>query len=604
MVTKEETAEILWVSRATLHNREKAWLIKNKWWLFSKFEVLELKSKIERWEVDRLNSRANKTKSKSNFIPKEYLQSKKDSHDVQKIVLYCLGKGISIANVVINLAINLWKNNWVSNQKFYKLEIESFKKEYQFTDDFFLQNCRLPNQEDILWLIYQSIKSEWDKANAGSYYTPLSVVERQYDSHGKDWIILDPCVWTWQYLLKFWEWVSDPSQLWWFDIDDIAVRITRLNLITKFKDKDFSPNVFCKNFITDDLWLVKVDVIATNPPRWAFFSDEEKWVFQFHQPNIKSFESFSYFINKGISLLAKDWILSYILPESVTNIKIHADIRKIILDDTDINYIEYMWKKFTKVMSNVIRIDLKKWYTKNIEVNNLWNKYSITENRFYSNKDYMFDIFMSDYDKSIIDKIYTYKNSKLDWDNAIWALWIVTWNNKKYVSLEKTEDNEDLILWKNISRYEISDIIKFIKFTPNEFQQTAKEEIYRAEEKLIYRFISRQLEFYYDDKQKLPLNSANILIPKIDWLPIKYIAWLLNSKLFQFIYEKKFNALKVLKWNLQELPIFLMWNKEINIIVELVDKRISWEKVWVEIDKYIMTAIWLNDEEILYILNE
>jgi hypothetical protein len=57
---------------------------------------------------------------------------------------------------------------------------------------------------------------------------------------------------------------------------------------------------------------------------------------------------------------------------------------------------------------------------------------------------------------------------------------------------------------------------------------------------LIYRFISKYLVFAYDDKQKLTLNSANIVIPKTDDYPIKVIAALFNSSLYQFIFQKKF----------------------------------------------------------------
>jgi hypothetical protein len=85
-------------------------------------------------------------------------------------------------------------------------------------------------------------------------------------------------------------------------------------------------------------------------------------------------------------------------------------------------------------------------------------------------------------------------------------------------------------------------------------QQVAKEEIYRAPEKLVYRFVSKRLTFAYDASQRLFLNSANILIPKIPGASAKTVAAFLNSELFQFFYSQTFASGKVLKSELSELP--------------------------------------------------
>ena len=96
----------------------------------------------------------------------------------------------------------------------------------------------------------------------------------------------------------------------------------------------------------------------------------------------------------------------------------------------------------------------------------------------------------------------------------------------------------------------ISDSENYINYTRENFQQVAPENIYRAKEKLVYKFISKKLIFAYDNKQRLFLNSANILIPKLENYTIKDVMTFLNSTLFQYIYTKKFNELKVLKGNL------------------------------------------------------
>ena len=100
----------------------------------------------------------------------------------------------------------------------------------------------------------------------------------------------------------------------------------------------------------------------------------------------------------------------------------------------------------------------------------------------------------------------------------------------------------------------MQDESSYILFDPDNFQQCAKEEYFRAPEKLIYRFIAKYPIVAYDDKQCLCLNSANILIPDLDSISIKSVAALLNSTLYHYYYSLKFSDIKVLKGNLQELP--------------------------------------------------
>jgi len=143
----------------------------------------------------------------------------------------------------------------------------------------------------------------------------------------------------------------------------------------------------------------------------------------------------------------------------------------------------------------------------------------------------------------------------------------------------------------------------FLKFVPASFQQVAPESKYRAKEKLIYKFISSKLVFAYDDKQSLTLNSANILIPKIENYSLKVILCLLNSSLFQFVFSKKFNTHKVLKGDLENLP-FPVFTPDIQSDLEcLVDQAINGANVSTVIDLKIFQAIGLTKDQVDLILN-
>lgn len=93
---------------------------------------------------------------------------------------------------------------------------------------------------------------------------------------------------------------------------------------------------------------------------------------------------------------------------------------------------------------------------------------------------------------------------------------------------------------------------------PESFQQVAPIEMYRAKEKLLYRFISEVPVFAYDNQQTLSLNSCNILIPCLEGLGIKYILAILNSNVAAYFISKKFSSVKLLRSHIEQIPIPLV----------------------------------------------
>ncbi|MBR2364363.1 MAG: N-6 DNA methylase, partial [Lentisphaeria bacterium] len=95
---------------------------------------------------------------------------------------------------------------------------------------------------------------------------------------------------------------------------------------------------------------------------------------------------------------------------------------------------------------------------------------------------------------------------------------------------------------------------------------------YRTEEKLVYKFISPRPVFAYDNTGSLFLNSANILIPRIPEISIKSLLAILNSKVLAFYYSVNFGDLKILKNNLQTLPLPALTAEKDRWMSSIVDK--------------------------------
>ena len=80
--------------------------------------------------------------------------------------------------------------------------------------------------------------------------------------------------------------------------------------------------------------------------------------------------------------------------------------------------------------------------------------------------------------------------------------------------------------------------------------------LYQAKEKIIYKFISSRLQFYHDKEQRLILNSANLLIPHANFpISMMNICLLFNSNFMNWLFNKIFNTHKVLRGDIECLPI-------------------------------------------------
>ena len=451
--------------------------------------------------------------------------------------------------------------------------VQKVLSDYDFKIHEDLLNFEIPTDErDLLGIVYQSVLTEGEKNQKGSYYTPQKVVQNMTSCIflDKQQNFLDPCCGSGSFLLSI---SAEPNQLFGIDNDFIAVFICKINLLLKYKDHIFTPQIYCGDFLQENLFnkeipilKEKFDYIITNPP-WGAVCDKV------NLSEITSKESFSYFFVKAFYLLKENGCIRYLFPESILKVKTHKDIRKFMLFNGTISSITLYDDMFSGVTTKYIDVEMF-----NKKSNDEINVYSssgvscINKNNFFNTENLVFN-FQNDIDSNIISKVkqkgvYTLKES-------IWALGIVTGNNKEKLLPEKSNTSEPIYTGKEIAPYTLKPPIKHIEYIRSNFQQVAKDEIYRAKEKLVYKFISNKLVFAYDDKSSLFLNSANILIPNIPNMSIKTVMAFLNSELYQYLYIVLFSEIKILKGNLLELPFPDISSEEDNRISCYVENIIS-----------------------------
>ena len=552
----------------------------------------------------RLMSRANKQLSTKTILPLEYFSNKENVSDIQRFVSYCKERNYSIEEVIYSMGVRLLKEAGILEKEHVAAvlkattitELSEHSESFEFSDNLLLPP--LPSDEtDLLGLLYQCFLLEGEKNRKGSYYTPSEVARNMVKNidFSKGQTFFDPCCGSGAFILAL-EGAS-PSQIFACDNDPIAVMIAKINLLLKFPNEVFEPQIVCCDFINDSYtsyssYLSKrtYNYIISNPPWGAVIFDSSG------NP-ISTKESFSFFFEKAFNQLDNEGIIKFLLPESILNVKTHRNFRKFLLENTDIQSItkypgtfsgvqtkyidiectrhfdrsEMKWSEVEKSSSNVITV--KDFSTPFHSARN--DDGHVSKAALYLTKNLNFNL-LSDSDLEIIQKILA--KGKYTLKDSVWALGVITGDNKNKVKSKQGRGMEPIYTGKEIEAYTLKHPRKFIKYERSDFQQVAKDEIYRADEKLVYKFISKNLVFAYDNSKSLFLNSANILIPRIPGMSIKTVLAFLNSELFKFLYKSLFGEIKILKGNLLELPFPEITPETDKKITELVDEVLNGNK--------------------------
>ncbi len=559
---------------------------------------------IRNWEklntqsAGRLTTRANKRKSKKRVLPLEYITDKNNITFIQNTLDYIDENNIDIMSAIFSLGISLLKKNNI----YKKQHVACVLSEYaDITIIDKLSTANLPTNEfDILGLIYQSYLQEGKKNIIGSYYTPQKIaynMTRDFDfSNGE--LFFDPCCGSGAFLLTVT--ANQPNQIFGVDNDKVAVLISKINLLLKYRDMEFIPQIYCFDFLMNHsviqqhpVFKKMFDYIATNPP-WGAMDDYSNIY------TITSKETFSYFFVKAFEQLKENGSIRFLFPEAILNVKTHKDIRKFILDRAGLVSITIYNDMFSGVTTKYVDIECDRDLKKNIfTVYSNGKRRTVEIKTVYETENLIFNL-LSDDDVSIVRIVKDKGKSSLR--SSIWALGVVTGDNKGKLFSECLDGMEKIYTGKEIQPYVLQPAKNYILYDRANLQQAAKEEIYRAPEKLVYKFISNKLVFAYDDSASLFLNSANILIPNIPTMSVKTVMAFLNSSLFQFMYIRLFGEVKILKGNLIELPfpeISATDNERLSSLVdEVLDGNDTKQE---EIENYIFSIYGLTEEQITYI---
>lgn len=556
---------------------------------------------------ERCSTRANKRMSEKTIIPKESFDDIANIPIIENIANIIKTSSYAVDNALFSLGVNLMNRAKVSASNLAYLE-----KEYDLEIIDELMTMRLPNEGDLLGLVYQCIQTEGEKNIKGSYYTPKKVVQSMVSDiklkpNDK---VLDPCCGSSAFLLNIPN--IKPKQIFGSDIDPIAVMISRVNYFLKFPKTTNSPKIYEADFL-EPLSLLNMqendfqkninsnsfDYIITNPP-WGAVSTNN----HFSSKNILSGEMFSLFLVKSFESLKDGGNMRFLLPQSILNVKTHQDIRKYLLKTTNLKEIRLHPGSFSGVMTQYISLEAEKnkKAASTFTIIDNKNEYRIEKKSLTAQNHFVINTIDST-DREILDKVFSKK--KYDLSSSIWALGIVTGNNKEKLFDGPRVGFEPIFTGKEIMPFKLKDAKKYIHYDRSNFQQVAKDEIYRADKKLVYKFISKKLVFSIDDSGQLFLNSANILIPQVPNMSINSVAAFLNSELYQYLHKKMFGEIKILKSSLLALPFIEITAKQDEELSSKVENILQSDREdYPDLQKYIYNLFDIDDYQINHIKGE
>ncbi len=632
-----QVCELLSISQATVKN----WVRLGKLnttsdnETFDKKHIETLISEIKSGKDARLKSRRNKKSISGKVLYKDYIKSEHNREIVEDILSSCEritdkelrillayfsiqlyqqsgGSVISesalfegAAEITTSSVFNELIGNLLEGVDVPKMDLTNIQAALNC-------NVQLVSLEDTLGFIYISLRDLNLRKQTGAYYTPEKTVNKLINNLKKSFdteckTLCDPCCGTGNFLIGLVGNGVKVENLYGQDIDEISILITRINMF--LLDNSITKEQLHSQFICGDTLVNtfsrKFSVVLGNPP-WGYdFSKEETAYLTANYITAKSkgTESYDLFIEKGLAMLEEHGCLAYVLPEAILSVNSHQQARELMVKNAAFKFVSYLGNAFSGVQCPAIILGLENGYqgeTQNCKIELADREFTIDKNRNIDSS--LFSFNMSDEEYDCLYAISSVSNAKYLANNARFALGIVTGNNKEYITNTKAKGMEVILKGSDIYRYAVKGTENYIRFVPENFQQVAPTELYRAEEKLLYRFIADVPVFTYDNQQTLSLNSCNIVIPEIPELEMKYILAILNSSVAAYFISKKFNSVKLLRSHIEQMPIPVVPSETQTAIIKKVDRIMSSSEnisgLYTDLDQCIMGLFGLNVNQI------
>lgn len=377
------------------------------------------------------------------------------------------------------------------------------------------------------------------------------------------------------------------------------------------------------------------DVVIGNPPYIEARSIIQEEVDAYRRNYFSAgnrVNTFAFFTEQGIKLLANGGVISYIIHRNSIRSNDYKKLRRYILDNTKImNILSFKIGVFENVTGEMTVFVLKKEKCEehDIEIAFLNDtikgaiEYKIINQSIFNDlPDFRFNIYLTKSIIKVLDKLNKFPklNSYADVKQGI-----IVGDEKKYVlKREESEKYKPILRGKNISKYKISFDNECVYYVPGTKVLTRgkTKELFEVKEKILTQHVSSKIVAALDTQSYYYLQTINGIICFDDKINARYLLALLNSKLLNFYYEYTFNmgaefTTAVAIANLNRLPIASRKGSQQNSIISLVDqilsitkdddyldspdKQTKVKKLEIKVDQLVYKLYELTPEEIMIV---
>jgi len=417
------------------------------------------------------------------------------------------------------------------------------------------------------------------------------------------------------------------------EVKTLAEIIEKLDSeIEEIKNNKIYENAFEWRFefpevLNDEGDFVGFDIVIGNPPYVLVQSLGDKNIFDHYSQNYTTatykIDTYALFYEMGINLLSNNAIICLITPNTFLKNKYSKELRNLILSNSLIQIINFYTQVFEDASVDTLILMLSKnnqenpnnkfWYS--AYKNNVFNLYEI-EKYFHLQNEFKKGNLELELDintdlRSLLAKIEIDTKPLSYYGRSYFG--IQTFDRKQFVSKTKIDENYfPVIDGGNIKRYKLNPHSEFVDFKKESIKSGGDPNVYKKD-----RIVIRQIGIYPEGTiippNLMTLNTIyNIYLHKDDILFLKYLLSLINSKLFQFYWYKKFDDNKatfpkIKKEPIESYPIKEPKKEIVDIISKLVDEIITIKAqleivdttaLEAEIDHLVYELYGLTEEEI------
>ena len=300
---------------------------------------------------------------------------------------------------------------------------------------------------------------------------------------------------------------------------------------------------------------------------------------------------FGLWIERSLDLLGNRGHLGLIVHKNLLKVESYKYLRKYILEKTSIiEIVDLGANVFEGVTGETILAffenkkvkDNKITIKTNVDfVNNSYDIDKISQDNFYKNIDYTFNIYETESIVPIKNKMQKYA-VKLEKIYNIVSFGLNTSNNKEYFSNKKLNKSyKKSVMGRNIDKWVVKSF-GYVFYDDSVLTRKGDLEAFKSE-KLILQRIGANLIAAFDDDQLYCYNSTNMILSSDEEFDLKYLLCILNSRLMNFYYKNIFSmksklTVNVTKGYLAQLPIRNIDLKNQQKFIDIANKIIISKK--------------------------